>query len=212
MGTMHKNKVDIIGLAETNIAWNDKHKRDANSQTIKHYKKSHIIQTSSSIETSYSSYQPGGAATITTGNYTGRIESAINDPSGLGRWSGFKLRCTNHKFLYIITAYCPHIDYKHGSDTCYQQQWRILRNQSNVNPEPRCQMLYDLKILIFKIHEAQGNIILQWDANNKLESNELQEFFAEINLYNIYCQSNTTISAHVFEETRSLITFGPHKG
>lgn len=184
MKIMHQNKVDILGFAETNIAWNEKHIREANSKTLKHYNKSHI-QISSSLETSSSYYQPGGTATVITDNYTGRIDSSLNDPSGLGRWSGFKLRCKANKFLYIITAYCPHIDYKSGSDTCYQQQWRLLRDTTNVNPEPRRQMLYDLKQLIGKIHETHGEIILQWDANNHIESNELQEFMSAINLYNI---------------------------
>lgn len=107
MEVMHTNQVDILGFAETNILWNAKNISEANKKTLKSYRKSHI-QTSSSLETSDSNYQPGGTATIVTDNYTGRIEAALNDSSGLGRWSsGFQLRRKDNKFLYIITAYCP---------------------------------------------------------------------------------------------------------
>lgn len=193
MEYLNRHEVDIIGFAETNINWQENHLNSAQYNTLCHYNKSNI-STSSSLDIPASYHQPGGTSTIITNNHVGRIVSSISDDTGLGRWSGFKLRKKDNKHVYIITAYCPHIDYKYGYDTCYQQQWRLLRNLDHTKPEPRKQMLYDLKNLILAIVDKHDDVILQWDANNNLESNELHEFMSEIHLYNIMPENHDEFS------------------
>jgi hypothetical protein len=62
------------------------------------------MTTSSSVDPTKTPYQPGGTATILTGNTIGRSSSTILDKSGMGRWSGFRLKTNiNNQHLNIIT-------------------------------------------------------------------------------------------------------------
>lgn len=193
---LHDHEVDIMGYAETNLAWNDLHQRTAIHRTMHKYTKCKL-STSNSIDLPLYSYQPGGTSTIITNTFVGHVTTPITDTTGLGRWSGFRLRKKNKKHLSIITAYCPHKDYNHGSDTCYQQQYRILRNTHNNNPEPRHTMIYDLKQLIYKLQEQHDDIILMWDANNELESDELEEVISDLNMFNLLPQTYPTFSTYL---------------
>lgn len=96
MKYLPENEVDIMGFAETNIHWNPTHIKSAQQNTIGYYKKN-STSTSSSIDTNASYHQQGGTATIITNNHVGRTVSTFNDSTGLGRWSGFKLRKTRNK-------------------------------------------------------------------------------------------------------------------
>jgi hypothetical protein len=93
--TTNELEIDIVGYTETNINWNEKNRSYARSICHKHNKAINI-HTSSSIEATKTTYQPGGTATILTGNITGRSTGQINDKSGMGRWSGFRLK-NKHK-------------------------------------------------------------------------------------------------------------------
>jgi hypothetical protein len=97
--------VDAIGISETSINWNEKNTCEARN-IMQKYNKSTLINTSSSIEASKSAYQPGGTATLLTRNLTGRSTGTIKDESGLGRWSGFKIKINfDNQYLNIITVY-----------------------------------------------------------------------------------------------------------
>jgi hypothetical protein len=51
--------VDIIGCAETNIAWQESNRKFAQALLKQQNYQAHLA-TSSSLDTSYSNYQPGG--------------------------------------------------------------------------------------------------------------------------------------------------------
>jgi hypothetical protein len=194
---LHDNQVDIIGYAETNLFWDAKSKQEARQHTAYKYKKC-VISTSRSIDGTDSYHQQGGTATIVTQNYTGRITSDISDKTGLGRWSGVRMRRKNGKHLSILTAYCPHIDTKWGKDTCYQQQWRILNEQGTAQPEPRKQMLQDLLKYITELREMHDEIILLWDANGDLKTNkEITQLLNESPLHNLMSSSHDTFSTYL---------------
>jgi hypothetical protein len=63
-------------MTETNINWNPKIKQMAASLAQRHVQSCHI-QTLSKY------YQPGETATAVLGNLTGRINTSINDKSGM---------------------------------------------------------------------------------------------------------------------------------
>ena len=194
---LYDNQVDIIGYAETNIYWDEHNKLAARKLKISKYKKC-IMSTSRSSDCTNSYHQQGGTATIITQNYTERITSDLSDKSGLGRWSGVRMRRKNGKHLSIITAYCPHIDTKWGKDTCYQQQWRILNTQGHEKPEPRKQMLKDLLKYILELRAMTDEIILLWDANGDLNTNkEINQILSESPLHNLMSISHDTFSTYL---------------
>lgn len=181
---LHKWNVDIMAYSETNIQWREDDKISIKN-LIKPSYQNCLISTSNSSAPSQSYYQQGGTCTITTNSFTGRVCENLSDTTGLGRWSGQRLRCGNSKHLSIITAYCPIIDTKYDSNTCYQQQWRLLNTDREHHIEPRHQMIHDLQTMISILQEQHDEIILMWDANGNLENNEINRMYTELNLYNL---------------------------
>ena len=80
---LHSLNVDIIGITETNINWNEKIRSDTRQKLQKHYQTA-LISTSSSTDPTKSYYQPGGTTTIITNQYTGRTVKPIIDLTGMG--------------------------------------------------------------------------------------------------------------------------------
>lgn len=115
----YSQKIDIFGICESNINWNTNNRMLAKAKCQKAYGLA-MISTSSSNESTKTEYQPGGTATIITGKYTGRVTQPIQDLSGMGRWSGYKLRRNSNSCINIITVYRPTVS--SGIHTTYQQQ------------------------------------------------------------------------------------------
>ena len=193
---LHTWGVDIMGFSETNVNWNSKEENAIKAIYKDSYKHS-IISTSNSSEISNSSYQQGGTATIITDNFTGRVTSNLSDTTGLGRWSGYRLCCSKTQHLSIITAYCPIVDSKYDTGTCYQQQWRILNQDKTSWEEPRKIMLRDLQTLLIDLIEQQDEILLLWDANNTIHSNELSSLLAHIKLHDLMPETPSRFSTYM---------------
>jgi hypothetical protein len=134
--------IDVIGIAETNVLWTEPRRQYAKSFLKKTIKQANMA-TCSSTEVGCGEYLPGGIASCVVGNLTGHIIATIKDTSGLGRWAGHIIAGKNNKHLVIITAYRP--VKAPGFLTTYQQQWRLLRQQDDPNPNPRQQILTDLE-------------------------------------------------------------------
>jgi hypothetical protein len=66
---------------------------------------------------------------------SGRIASKINDPTNMGRWSGYKLQTNHRSFINILTVYRP--PKSEGIHTSYQQQANELKNMNCAIKEPR---------------------------------------------------------------------------
>ena len=93
-----QNQFDYFSLVETNLRWTSDQLNQCKQTTTKIHKKNSISHSSSLLE-SLSSYQPGGTVSVVTNKWTSRSASIIQDPSGLGRWSGHELRCKGHNSL-----------------------------------------------------------------------------------------------------------------
>lgn len=181
---LKKWKVDIMAYSETNINWRDDDRQNIKT-LIKPCYRNCTVSTSNSIEQSSSYFQQGGTSTIITNSYTGRVIENLTDKSGLGRWSGYKLRCGNSRHLSILTAYCPILDSKYETNTCYQQQWRILNQQSEYTIEPRQRMINDLQSTILELLAKQDEVILMWDANTSMDNNAMNRMFTTLNLFKL---------------------------
>jgi hypothetical protein len=175
--------VDIFGITESNINWNTKHRMEARNIAQKQGNfNSAQIATSSNIESSLTNYQPGGTATVITNKWTGRITKQINDTSGMGRWSGFKLQTNTDSCLNILTVYRPNTS--QGIHTCYQQQMNAIKNSGKTNPDPRQQLLDDLSSTFYQFNKLNNKTIILIDANEGLFSNKskISLFLSQTNL------------------------------
>lgn len=103
---LKKFHINICGIAETNIEWNQKSKEKAKSY-IRQTFNINQFTTSNSTDSGTTDYQPGGTALIITDNWTGSIKNNITDTSGIGRWSGFRIQGKNNTHISIFCGYHP---------------------------------------------------------------------------------------------------------
>lgn len=104
---------NIVGMAETNTAWQHHHLQDSfASRARQHYGPTKISfgypDTITDLVPEKETYQSGRSITMTTGGFLAPAMSHgghIIDPTGLGRWSGHTLQGKSNSFLSIITAY-----------------------------------------------------------------------------------------------------------
>lgn len=172
-------QIDIAGLVETNIFWTPKSRRSINRILRTQNHKIHST-ISNSNEIPESVFQPGGTVTITNGTLVNHILGTDNDPTDLGRWTGIHLHGQGNRTIAIITAYCPRKT--GGNTTCHSQQLRLLQKQLNkIDIDPRAIMITDLTKHIQKLRANHIEVIIQWDANNSVDSKELQQFLQNKN-------------------------------
>jgi hypothetical protein len=119
--------IDIFGMAETNIYWNQE-KMAALSSLLQLVFGSGQIATSSS-STNGDGYLPGGTALIAQGCSTG---------DRMGRVSYMELRGAEGCGVLIVSAYrvCQSRGTLAGPDTAFMQQIEALRAQGVHNPDP----------------------------------------------------------------------------
>jgi hypothetical protein len=127
-------KLDYIGLVETRIDWNLNNQNIVKTHLNRKFS-NRFLTTSMCSPNPLNDGTPGGTATILVNQIVNRKINTITDPSGLGRWSGATFALPSYN-LNIITCYRPNQDNKINSNTTYQQQIRILRQQGNNNPNP----------------------------------------------------------------------------
>jgi hypothetical protein len=165
MTWMQTNKIGIATLSETNTKWTHQNKDDA-TRIAKKATNTTAMAANSCEGDNNSDYQPGGTACLLFNQWAGRNIERIADKEGLGRWSGFKLRGKANKTIIILSAYRPTPSNDMGDRTAYSQQWRVLLERNEKNPDPRAKFITDLKTLI-KQWETEGHeIIIGMDAND----------------------------------------------
>eukprot|EP00957_Ditylum_brightwellii_P075730 5755554-Ditylum_brightwellii.AAC.1 len=82
---MKEYNIDVLGFAETNLAWSMSLECMAKCHSRKVFKQFALVTCSSDDSTS-TVYQPGGVCMGVVGPSIGRILEMIKDPSGLGCW------------------------------------------------------------------------------------------------------------------------------
>eukprot|EP00957_Ditylum_brightwellii_P150251 11442314-Ditylum_brightwellii.AAC.1 len=89
MEEMQSKEVDIWGWAETNVKWTKEMENKAKYMGGKIFKQFTIVTSCSDDPATY--HQQGGTCTGVTNQMSGQIIEKNCDPSGLGRWSYFKI-------------------------------------------------------------------------------------------------------------------------
>jgi exonuclease III len=90
----------------------------------------------------------------------------------MGRWTTITLN-GKHKQLTIITAYAVSQESGNtlGNKTAYQQQWLMLRQQQETNPNPKQKFYADLTQTIQALERANHDVIVMMDANSPITRN-----------------------------------------
>jgi len=138
-------EADAIALQETNVSWNKIHKQQVR-QILKKPTGLTIIATSSSTEVSTQTHQHGGTLQGLVGSWVTRAVTSGKDNTGLGRWSFIEMQGRANQCYIILSGYRvgknQQIDM--GSNNTFNQQYRLLHQQGQQNPEPRTQFIDDL--------------------------------------------------------------------
>ena len=195
MACLQAYDVDIIGLSETNTCWSHPHlKSDFKTAVRRFHKQSKVSFGSPTQEIdpcpNTESYQAGGNLTMVNGPMSSRVYGAdIQDPSGLGRWSGFTLLGKDNNKLTIITAYrvCHGSPSSASLGSSFLREYEYLRTQQNSKPNPRRQFLTDLQALVLQLQNAGHATIVMLDANSTLTSDtHFSDFIALCGLNDLH--------------------------
>jgi hypothetical protein len=191
-------KVNIAGLAETNLDWNNYENKNSCTDIFRNYWRQTKIGMTSSHHRSNQFYQPGGVAMITGFPWSSRSKISC-DPSGLGRWTESEISGRNNRKIVVISAYmvCKDSIERSGPNTAYTQQWRILKEKNPLdNPDPRKIAFEDLKERINEIKQCGNEVIVMLDANDTLQNTRLAftKWTSEVNLVDPLIQRHGTDS------------------
>jgi hypothetical protein len=162
--TMRELNANIFGLVKLNQQMMKGDKGKWTEPIRKIFKYSRNIHSESSIVTD-SNYKPGGTMTIITGKWQSRVLEMGSDHKGLGWWSYIKIS-SKKRNLIIITAYHPCAS--HGINTAWMQQWSLLRESGEKNPDPVAAFYIDLDMQLQQWKEANYEIIMLIDANERI--------------------------------------------
>ena len=136
------NKIDIAGLAETNLKWTKQTTATARKHLAAQVRFAMITTTSCDEPTTYI-YQRGGVLTATLGSLTGRIGGPGREVRGLGRWSYVQFQGRQRKSIIVMTSYrVAKNNLTRGDNTAYNQQYKALRRQGVDNPKPKKTFLW----------------------------------------------------------------------
>jgi hypothetical protein len=182
-------KCDIVGLCETGVNWNRKNLTETYQKCLRRTNRNSSLVVSCMKSEFERKSLPGGTATITRGKCHSRVIENITDPSGIGRWSGVKIRVTNTVSLHYITAYrvCNQKITRTNSLSTYTQQATYLQAKGCLVPNPRHQILQDLSEMLSNIPNSDC-IINGIDANESIKekSSKFKKFIEENHLEDIY--------------------------
>jgi hypothetical protein len=161
MMTMQELNVSIFGFAEINKSLNRGYNQDWKDTIRKIFYYSRTTHSESKVQTE-TSYKPGGTMTTIKGKWQSRVTSQGQDPRGLGRWSYMRI-ASKKSAMIIATAYQPCVS--QGPNTAWIQQWSLLREYGDRNPDPIKYFYSDLEKQILE-WKSQGNeVLMMIDAN-----------------------------------------------
>ena len=164
---------DIIGMAETNTAWQHHHLRQLfTARSRQHYQiaKPSFGFPSNDIDPipERETYQSGGTITLSTRDLVPMAFGAdITDPSGLGRWSGQTFRGKDNHFLSVITGdrVCKGSIASSPIGSAFSREYEHHQSQGKTAPRPRKLFLTDLSDIIQNLQSQGHAILLMMDSN-----------------------------------------------
>ena len=186
---------DIIGMAETNTAWQHPHLRfHFTACARRHYPLMKAAFSSPTKEVDpipeKETFQSGGTTMLTTADLVPMVFGANdNDPTGLGRWSSQTVRGKNQKMFTAITGYRVSkgtISAKRVG-SAFSREYEHHRTCNIKSPQPRKIFLNDLKTYILKLQSLGHSILLMMDSNGQLhDDNDLKNFTIQCDLHDLH--------------------------
>lgn len=185
---LHEIQADIFGIVETKL-----HCRSSVVQGLLHSCKRRVwshakLFTSSSEEDWNETRKPGGTLLGVTGPLVGRVKS--NSADKYGRWTQVDLLGRSGRLISVICAYQVVQEIgRHGDQTTYSQQVRMMRLEGNLKPDPRRQFITDMKALVKTLHANGNDIILMGDFNESIGANPsgMASVMTEGELSDVFC-------------------------
>lgn len=204
-------QIDIAGLCKTNTAWQHSHlQADFRKQIRRHYRQSrvHFGSPTKSIDncSERSTYQSGGNLTMVSGNMTSSsFGNNIEDPTGLGRWSGISFRGKEKYILTVITAYrtCGGSVRTALLGSTYSRKYNYFRNQGYKQPNPRRLFLQHLEVEIKKLQHEGHAVILMLDANSDLTDIHFETMVESCDLSDMHKKHPAT-STYIGSKSRRI--------
>jgi hypothetical protein len=135
-------------------------------------------------------YQPGGTMIASTRTIASQHLETGTDNTGMGCYSYQKFTGTNGtKILFIVTyRVCKEAITTAGEGTLFFQQWHELTKLGHKHPNPRRQILNDVRTIVQQATGKGTNVCITIDANESIDSNNqlFHEWIAECGLVNVH--------------------------
>ena len=181
-----KCKVDILGLSETNLKWNQFSTYDRLSQrTSKWWENTHCSYSYNSHDVSTSKFQPGGTAILSKNHLSNRaLSQRQQDPSGLGRWCSTLYQGKNRTLLRLIQVYRPCKPNPNSNNGAYQQHSRFFLHKE-ITTCPRDKFLIDLQTFLLQCKNNNEQIIVMGDFNDDINKPPISNFFDDLDMKNL---------------------------
>ena len=173
--------VDVIGLTETNVNWENPHERDKwRTQVQRWWPKSKVLMSVTPNGDRLSTFRQGGATMILSSKYSSMANESGEDK--MGRWVWATVGHGKER-VTIITIYrpCENNITTAGASTVWAQQRNYIQNellakdgpQNKIETvDPRDQATRDLDAFIESKQKDGGKIILMGDLNQDLSSKQ----------------------------------------
>jgi hypothetical protein len=179
LSNIQQLQVEIAGFSETNSPWHHHHIKSEFIHRVRKFfplSKTVFGSPTPAIDPipAYEKFQAGGNALLVTGQLTTTIHrSVIEDPSGLGRWTGITVTGKQERKISMIVGYrcCKGTIKAAGLGTTYHREYAYLSSIKVKSPNPRKAYLQDLESTINNLRHLGHAIIVMMDANETL-SNE----------------------------------------
>ena len=203
---------DIIGMAETNTAWQHHHLRQLfNTRAHQHYQMAKTSFSSPSVEIDpipeRETFQSGGTITLSTRDLVPMaLGTDISDQTGLGRWSGQTFRGKGNKTLSVITGYrvCTGSIVSSSIGSAFSREYEHHRTQGTTSPRPRKIFLKDLGEIIQNLQTKGHAILLMMDSNGQVEDDQdIQNFLSTCDLHDLH-SADPAPSTFIGHESRRI--------
>ncbi len=161
----------------------------------KRFRASRTIYTAAPTDDHDLTYQPGGNLITTNGEITGRVDGHGSDKWRRFCWYSFQGKRDEGVIVIVAYRVCQEKHNNPGPTTAYQQQYVALRGLGVQAPNPRRQILDDLRTLITAKPAKGYRPILMIDANGDYSSGKdtgLQSFLSNTGLCDPYLERFTT--------------------
>ena len=192
-------QADVVGLSETNLPWIQAvHLQDDFRQCLRRqFLVGKTVFSSPSIDIDpidiTDKFQAGGTLTFTVGSLVPMLanSNAIQDPTGLGRWSGMTFRGKDDTNLSIITLYrvCRGSITTAPIGSSFNREFNYFRDRQEHSLNPRTHVLRSLQKLILQLSQQQHSVVIMMDANSTLhDDRELRDFLEHCDLHDLHAQ------------------------